>query len=105
MTDKDKPSKVMPIFKGLKIKEEDKLEPIPEVVDFFKRCLEGAESGELREVCCVTGYYDKTFTKAILGVTVDFNVMQNYLRCMDDEYFSVMTFPLLNGIYYAEDLE
>lgn len=107
MTDK-KDNNVRPIFAGLKVDTGEKPEPIPEIVDYYKRCLADAESGELREVCSVVAYNNKDFIRAWLGESVDYHVMQNHLRVLEDDHFAVVTYPRTSGLFYAdgdEDLE
>lgn len=105
MTDK-KDTNVKPLFKGMKVDTGETPEPIPELVERLTELLEQASGGELRELCYVATYEDKSFTRGMHGIPVDFHLMQNNLRILDDDYFAAVTYPLMSGNFYAdEDLE
>lgn len=105
MTDK-KVSNVKPIFAGLKVETGDKPEPIPELVERLTELLADASSGELREMCYCANYYDKSFRRGMHGIPMDFHLMQNNLRILDDDYFAAVTYPLMSGNFeFDEDLE
>ncbi len=104
MTEK-KDTNVKPLFKGMKVDTGEMPEPLPEVVEFFKKCLVDAEAGELRQVCCVVAYHNKDFVRGWLGESVDYHVMQNQLRVLEDDHFAVETYPRTSGLFYTESDE
>lgn len=106
MTDKDKPSNIKPIFAGLKVDTGEKSEPIPEIVECVTKLLAEATSGELRELCYVGMYEDRSFKRGIWGIPNDFSAMQNNLRILDTDYFDAVTYPIMSGSFsFDEDLE
>ncbi len=102
MTEK-KDTNVKPLFKGMKVDTGEMPEPLPELVERLTELLADAQSGELREMCYCATYYDKSFRRGMHGVPMDFHLMQNNLRVLEDDYFAAVTYPLLSGNFEADE--
>lgn len=103
MTDKDKPSNIQPLFKGMKVDTGEMPEPIPELVERLTELLADASSGELREMCYCAIYHDKSFRRGMHGIPIEYSLMQNSLRVLEADYFDMITYPLLSGDFFTDE--
>jgi hypothetical protein len=102
---KETDNKVKPIRKGIKVSEEveDKLPPIPEVVERLKQLLKEAEEGSIREFVYITVNEDDTSRQGILGVPWNFLLTQNLIKILHDTYYDSITYPNLTGYFDGVD--
>jgi hypothetical protein len=102
MTDKKKDN-IKAIRAGIEIKTEDTFpEPQPEVVAAIEDLLGLAKTGNLREVSFVAINHDDTHKFGTVGDPVNFTMMASCLEVVKTNYFEMVTFPVLMGVYFDE---